>query len=1130
MIKTDRAALWLSNFIRKRRLVNPDRRPLWRYRITSQELEEAGDLLRRRVARDDLDSSSSAQLFVLFAAEYWRRHYDGKEWRWDVVLKPLNYRKPYQNLYGVIELGIARWRRRLLTGEGGRQFLNTLIAEGGFPLHLVTHERNKLRTYFSRLLKDYRRFHWVGYDPQELAEELGRQILPVSSHREGLFLLAGDLVREVWHLQGKVDNVADPITHLDAVEPGWRERLPLELKDETAEALLGNLVRQANELARIAPARIRIRRRLHRDGPFAEEARLEAQLELPPYLEEDHLRGFLQRPNSMLPSRLELLLQRPDGGRLPIAVATRIWSEGRSRWRVERLRSRTGFRFQGVEAAGSFALWLAEGNTQHGPFELIGDMGPDGSPWSFVAEDGDSRTWVQVGQGTVARREPELWVVSSARWIAEALEGDCLEFGSIACLPELRLSRIAGRTRWRGPDGVSIHTTSLGPADSSEEFRWFGRSVRFGRSTVFQGTPKVAAYDAEDSRIPWSGRMEWRPVSNPHNWKELDETCLGEVFIRIVDDGALRCRQRLLVTPEDFEVGLQTGRDSRRGEIFIRGLAGGRVGVDCSDIGIEVDQDDTSVLLEVTATGAAPREIPLVIQWPGSRRMALSVPFPSRSAVFVDRKGEWLKAEDLLTVDRLSGAKARATSLDPEETFSLSARLQAADMPDPVEWVEPLPRLGQGHFELDLGIHQERFRRMLTVSRLLGAFVSLRIESNGPALRPHSVRVARFEAPLELDKDKGTLWLPGTSLEPGGIRPKIEVLPLWQPDSPPILLEPEEAGEFRFAPARRKSGPWLLIGWEGEWCRYRPTLWTVGIEGETVHEEGLTALQEAVRIPDGKARSIALCRQVEQLAEDANDPGWALVDATLERQRLLPAGTFEVLRVLVGYPKAAVAALLRSKGSEDIASVWSVLEELPFSWRLVTLDSWRGALDRFRSSQINLDSPIPDLEAVVDTHLENLLHQLEEHRPFLKPVSAWLRAEILGSSIEQELLMPAPMLEQLLEQERQHLCARIGDGRWPRASNPEVWLVEGTELPEALRRQMTTIQNVSGFKRPILLLPLVAAFSAAFSLPVRPELLFDLQRLKTFDSRYFNLTYEYGLRLALCGRLNDSPSSVEVVQ
>lgn len=76
----------------------PDQRPLYRYRLSGDQFGALESLLKEKirgylshVQLGDVACNVTGfpGLFVLYASEWWRRHYDGSGWSWEPILRAL---------------------------------------------------------------------------------------------------------------------------------------------------------------------------------------------------------------------------------------------------------------------------------------------------------------------------------------------------------------------------------------------------------------------------------------------------------------------------------------------------------------------------------------------------------------------------------------------------------------------------------------------------------------------------------------------------------------------------------------------------------------------------------------------------------------------------------------------------------------------------------------------------------------------------------------------------------------------------------------------------------------------------------------------------------------------------------
>ena len=84
---------WVADFLRKSRIASPDGRSLYAYRMSADEYQKLRQKLIGIVHCYQMGSLVKNKFFrgafVLYAAEWWRREYQGGAWRWDDILRSL---------------------------------------------------------------------------------------------------------------------------------------------------------------------------------------------------------------------------------------------------------------------------------------------------------------------------------------------------------------------------------------------------------------------------------------------------------------------------------------------------------------------------------------------------------------------------------------------------------------------------------------------------------------------------------------------------------------------------------------------------------------------------------------------------------------------------------------------------------------------------------------------------------------------------------------------------------------------------------------------------------------------------------------------------------------------------------
>lgn len=259
---------WLTTFFEQRtNLSHPDGRELFRYRTTEQEFSQVESLLRNWFASCSIDDSLTrltddrlfCQLFVLYASEWWRRHYDGSGIAWEPVLSGLNVNPDtwtQQPRSRCVQTGLESWGVRVRQ-HGGYRFILSIALQGGLPLRLLAEGRGGLGKLLKRVL------HLAGHaaDDKQGNVAVSEQdiygwvdslhgMLPRSYRQPAIFILLSGIIVTVLELKHKANltSSTDAIDRLNQNVPDWRERFSLPLEDDHAQGLVAQLLQDAAEV------------------------------------------------------------------------------------------------------------------------------------------------------------------------------------------------------------------------------------------------------------------------------------------------------------------------------------------------------------------------------------------------------------------------------------------------------------------------------------------------------------------------------------------------------------------------------------------------------------------------------------------------------------------------------------------------------------------------------------------------------------------------------------------------------------------------------------------------------------------------------------------------------------------
>lgn len=226
----------------------PTGAPFYRYRIADAAFDRLGADLSRCGGYAALEAGVRPALFVLWAAEWFRRRYRGGGHRWVDLADALGIAEDQNRLRALTAIGLARWRGELRTSAAGHEYLASLAREGGFPIAALEAggrgwARDVLAAIVAPLLADPN----SGSMTAEAVARGQRDRLPHLYADDEFALLCADLALAVVEIRREPEPRARaaglPLPAWLALHrPDWRESLPLATSGSGAEALLGDLL------------------------------------------------------------------------------------------------------------------------------------------------------------------------------------------------------------------------------------------------------------------------------------------------------------------------------------------------------------------------------------------------------------------------------------------------------------------------------------------------------------------------------------------------------------------------------------------------------------------------------------------------------------------------------------------------------------------------------------------------------------------------------------------------------------------------------------------------------------------------------------------------------------------------
>ena len=1101
---------WLETFLALRKLERPDGRALYAYRCTGEEFESLAGALSRNPSQDGTASDMPVRAFVLYAAEWWQRKYDGSQWAWEPLLESIGWGGiHYPDLYEPVRRAWGWWKVDLVRLPTSIRYLGTFACQGGLPLALVRHGHNSVTRYLRAVLKHtvaYRRFV---EDPIDLARDQQHLLRPPTLRRDYVFRLAADLIEAVLDLQDDAQD-ENPINTLDQARPDWRRTMPLDLEDERARELLAGLLREAGRDRMSLADDFRVERFLRRTGAGW---RLGARARLPASISTDALARQLGVRTDELPLRLQVC----TGGKSTRVVG--LYAARSEDFLLAR-DIRGAPEFWDMEAAEEMRLRFRAGDPIGGPVlpyrgGVLGEL-----PWVF--RNGDDYAF--VGEGSVANRSPELLVLvpdgcapDRGEPITEPLVPGSEE---VAQRADVQV-RVLDRTLWKVSERTEIETESgrcaISPSSgqaAEEEYRLSGQRFHGLESAwpLFRGPPtlRLARADQPPRAVPAS-EIGWRQAGG--DWQPRS-TGFGLWEVRHVRAGELRHLGRAGILPERFECCIEPGPDMSQGHLVLAGGEHVRVAGHGPDAIVTARTEGDAVRVEVAAKDAVapPVHVMLRLHWPGAAELAVEAPFPRQGGRIL-WEGQPLSRG--LAVDDLYGVRAIALSPDRAQEFWLEGELRAEDLGDLIRvayFRRPLLKSGVTH-GLPLIDVRARIDLLLSTSSSSDARVDLRIMDRSQRCH-ETARVSRFVATLECEPDRSRVSVSPKMADDSG--PTFEAMPLARPGDDPVPLDPigpVNAPNGAVLPHDLNLGePWLVVMRHDERVRVGPVRIDEPIGPGAcsgLGRSGSPRLAEALSIADRELRTERIAAEMDDMltAGDSQpvEEEWSFLTDSLLCAEGLPATALDLCRVLVTKPRLLVRSLFRLE-SAPRQLLWQLERELPFSWLLIRRDIWwseaKQAFDRLRRELASVIDD--DHDRIAGEHVEKILTEGAGRLPSLDTVCTDVAMRLEGGRLSDDFFEKLREERKGKTTEQIRLRASLDD--WPRGDGRREWMqeLENGELLDQLGMWQNPDEHRN--RQPIFDTPIAAAWCCFFSEPTE-RTVFLVKHIRTHDPKWFDWAY-----------------------
>ncbi len=969
---------WIRLLLERHALQGPDGRALYRYRVTDQEYKElvsslsASSLLGVEHVSQTLHWDAA---FVIYASEWWRRHYDG-HWGWQGILESIGISYETLNVglrNEIVENGLRRWKREVRSYQGKRHFLGTVATEGGLPLHQMADSGGWLKS----LLRVVLTTHVSRAIPLSVLIENHSNSIPQSYRASGLFQVLEDLADSVVMLRNEYDLTSkpDPVDWLDINVTGWRDYFPFSINDAMGMSLLKDLVdtvSRAKEDVNLNP--FIIERSI--SGFELGIPTLFAHLDIPSFV---YLESF-DFDSVNLPALAIFEICGREGKRWPICKGIQTTYRGKKAFKL----TGKSFKLEGDDAKQGLILQIKNGSQVLLELELQGgNMLDDDLPWLFRDVGGKFSLHGMASQ-SIKDSIALAYLPGSAMF---KLSDKAEQHGETLGFNDGSLVMFSGEINCS--IGDERFTLSAGEKESVNEYIVIGKRFEYRSLPVdtFIGPPRVITVNkvTGSKSVSTSSNLQGRAIGLGGMWKPLNSCGVGTYEIRILDNRGLTVfRKRVGILPSDFKIKLLPSRERiAKGVIELSNLGRASVIVNSPGVSSEIVNDTRGTRLQLNAGNFPPIHVEVNLLFPASyRENTLFLPFPSRGVVLFNADDAPVSLDKPVYLDKLMGMRLKIYrgALPTRHTAKVTFRLDDPSIPGHISrdvYKEINLDIESDVAEFVLQDWAEIFESILAVSSSLDSVVNLTIKLSLGDL--YQLNVRQYESVLNPLFEHELVEIDGLDFIHTSVEKikGIQIIPmlLGDPEQNLEQLIPENSqgvltGRWPLGTLTRKNSPILLYPSKNSEVNFRPLLWYKhnSSEPDFLNLDNVKSLRQAILLHND-IRQAAISHILTQLATDFDHSDWNLINLLWEKTSHLPLETLDIWINSVNVPSFLVALFLKDK--MDLLE--KLESQLPLVWELISLNEWEAAINAFKKKlEISLNGEVDLIKDLLQSKIEKI--------------------------------------------------------------------------------------------------------------------------------------------------------------
>ncbi|NGP89683.1 STY4851/ECs_5259 family protein [Fodinibius halophilus] len=1102
---------WIRDFLHKRDYDRPTGKNLYTYKMSREEFEELEkELIKWLQKKLEFNSLSEIvdkkrifnNLFVLYAAEWWKRRFSGGRWSWQPILDDLNlnsdeWSAPKRS--HCVERGFRYWRIDLKNTHGLR-FLGSVALQGGLPMNLLGNNHGSIAYVLQRTID-------LSGDKEPTKDLIISWISDLSSYlpktyrKEEIYFLLAEVIQTISRIKSEANSTVpeDVVKEWRNNSDYWSSQFPISVSEQKTFNILESLVEKvAKTTIKKSTSFVDIQRKILRDED--KRVTLRVELTIDEFIDGQDIKNkFELEIDKDLPQKLVLGISAGESFQNIYLRRTL----GGSSYRSEK---------QTIDIAGSdvsseLRLELRDllGNKWIQPIGQ-GEELDEGLPWIFDFSESNTNVGLFNKQGSVNISAEKFMLVMPKEWSVEASKVSKRLWGYLdnreiyVCVGNVVVDS--------GQDQFIIRTQKAG---KDARYVLHGEEILnvFEKPQIaFRGGPRLQKKSSYGDITSVRKGVSWK--RGKKNYTESLKGIIGPTTLKVMEGIYTDWKKKLVILPKDSKEYLEPSNKPDCGYWILKNWK-----VDLIKVNnplLEVEKVGTNKwFVNYTGKGIPPESFNAEIAWKGNSTNArICLDFPGKGVQIYNSNGEKLVSNTLVSVNNLHGLRANILPADATD-IQLLIDLVSEDANN----VSKLFNLGlqknETSKQLRLIDYREVFEEMLSITEEAEAYISFEVLLDGR--RYAQLRVSRYSFVLEngtddkffIQNDHIKQDLTGQASSLSARAQRLDI-----PGIDHLELQYQESGHLKLPPQLKSPGPWIVYPSTSADYMFKPVI--KFIDGNV---DQLGGLRSALQISDKEERINELDGVIEKLVQNPSHEDWTVVAQLVNEFGHLPLSSLDMWKRLAhNYDAMAMLSTGIISCPDDFLDRFAL--ELPFLFEFIPIASWAKASLLSVSDYQDQFSP-SELNEILNSKLK-VTNWSRDILELPLSFSAFFGFDYLSPDLERinEEIINFSFLEGP-ESAYQNLRNRNSD------KNKSEWLSFDTiyRLIEKFSQEEPFLYNLDEeFRTVVYNTPILLAHAAAKDIRIKqfedPNFVSMLRKVKEFDSNWYINAYKFSLAKLFC--------------